>query len=203
MQLTFITGNREKFEIAEATCRPLGIEFVHKTLPLDEIQGETSEPIILHKAKTAFTSLGIPVVVSDDFWRIPGLQGFPGAYMKSINSWFTTQDWLNLTLPLSDRRIILDQSLCYFAADQQKIFTVSHMGSLLAKARGNYGNPLQKILAMPGDNGLSVAEAYDKGAVHAERDVAEGWRQLTAWLNTTYRLNEPKDKIATPLRHLK
>ncbi|HEU4966786.1 MAG TPA: non-canonical purine NTP pyrophosphatase [Candidatus Saccharimonadales bacterium] len=182
MQLIFVTGNREKFEIAEATCQPLGITLLHKNISTDEIQGEESEPIILHKAQAAYRLLKAPLVVSDDFWRIPSLQGFPGPYMKSVNSWFTPQNWLDLTQHLTDRQIILDQSLCYCDATIQKVFKVSHNGTLLPEARGHYGNPLQKVLSMPGDNGLSVAEAYDRGTVHAERDVAAGWRQLAAWL---------------------
>lgn len=182
MQLIFVTGNREKFEIGEAVCRSSGIELLQQSVHIDEIQGEESDPIVRHKAHAAFAIIKKPVVVSDDFWRVPGLRGFPGPYMKSIVQWFTAEDFLNLTRGLTDRRIILEQSLCYDDGQRQQVFHVSYTGTLLTEARGNYGISLQKVLAMPGDNGLSVAEAYDQGADRSEREVTAGWQQLVAWL---------------------
>ncbi|HEY4160905.1 MAG TPA: non-canonical purine NTP pyrophosphatase [Candidatus Saccharimonadales bacterium] len=181
--LFFATGNAEKFEIAQAACGPLGVTLEQAKLDISEIQGEDSEVIIRDKIQKAFDLLKRPVIVSDDSWSIPGLRGFPGPYMKSIDHWFTPQDILNLTRPLQDRRIILIQLLAFQDERGQKVFRKEHEGALLTEARGAYGNPFQKILAMPGDDGLSVAEAYDLGAVRAERDVAAGWQAFAAWYN--------------------
>jgi hypothetical protein len=38
---------------------------------------------------------------------------------------------------------------------------------------------------MPVDNGLSIAEAYDQGIVHGDRDVAQSWQQLATWYRQT------------------
>jgi len=179
--LFFTTGNIEKFDIAQAACQQLGVTLERATLDIDEIQGEDAEPIIRDKVQKAFLELKHPVIVSDDSWNIPGLRGFPGPYMKSMDHWFTPDDFLNLTRSLQDRRIILIQMLAYQDARQQKVFRVEHEGTLLPDARGSYGKPLQKIISMPGDHGLSVAEAYDRGTVHVERDVATGWREFATW----------------------
>lgn len=177
----FASGNAEKFNIAQAVCEPLGVTLLQKRFEIDEIQGEDSEVIIRDKAKKAFELANEPVIVSDDSWNIPGLNGFPGPYMKSIDHWFTPEDFLNLTRPLTDRRIILIQMLAYHDAERQYVFRNEHVGILLTEARGSYGKPLQKVVTMPGDKGLSIAEAYDRGTVRAERDVAAGWRDLVAW----------------------
>ncbi|HVU59349.1 MAG TPA: non-canonical purine NTP pyrophosphatase [Candidatus Saccharimonadales bacterium] len=182
--LVFATGNDEKFEIAQAVCAPLGLPLVQRKLDIDEIQDEDSERIVRDKARKAFEQLKLPVVVSDDSWNIPGLNGFPGPYMKSIDHWFTPQDFLNLTRPLADRRIILIQLLAFQDEQGSHVIHFDHAGTLLTEARGRYGKPLQKVVTMPGDNGLSIAEAYDRGTVHAERDVATGWRELAAWLSS-------------------
>jgi len=179
--LHFATGNAEKFEIAQAVCKTLGVTLEQARLDIDEIQGEDSTVIIRDKVRKAFAALKHPVIVSDDSWDIPGLHGFPGPYMKSIDHWFTPQDLLNLTRPLQDRRVILTQLLAFQDEQEQKIFRKEHEGTLLAEARGTYGNPFHKILAMPGDGGLSVAEAYDRGTIRAERDVAAGWQAFAAW----------------------
>lgn len=180
--LIFATGNDEKFGIAVAACRPAGITISQRKLDIDEIQGEDSELIIRDKTRKAFAIVQAPVVVSDDSWSIPGLRGFPGPYMKSINHWFTMQDFLNLTRPLADRRIILVQLLAYGDGSGQHVIRREHTATLLPEARGHYGSALQKIVAMPGDTGLSIAEAYDRGAVHAERDAALCWQDMTRWL---------------------
>lgn len=179
--LLFSTGNDEKFQIAYAACKPLGAELVQKHLDVDEIQSDDCEIIVADKARRAFELVQQPVVVSDDSWQIPGLNGFPGPYMKYMDQWLTPQNFLDLTRPLADRRIILVQLLAYQDEHQQKIFRKEYTATLLTEARGTYGRPLQKTVTMPGDEGLSIAEAYDAGTVHAERDVAEGWQALVAW----------------------
>lgn len=180
--IIFATGNTEKFDIAKAVCEPLGMPLEQRALHIDEIQGEESEAIIRDKAHKAFAIAGRPVIVSDDSWNIPGLRGFPGPYMKSIDHWFTPDDFLHLTRPLADRRIILVQLLAYQDAHRCHIVRKEHHGELLTEARGSYGKPLQKVVTMPGDKGLSIAEAYDRGTVRAERDVAAGWRELALWV---------------------
>lgn len=183
--ITFSTGNQQKFDIARAVCSPLGLELVQNTFDIDEIQGEDPEVIIRDKAQKAYEIVGGPVIVSDDSWNIPGLSGFPGAYMKSMDHWFRPEDFLNLTRSLTDRRIILIQMLAYQDAEHYQVFCIKHTGELLPEARGSDGKPLQKVVAMPGDGGLSIAEAYEQGTVHAERDVAAGWRELADWYQQT------------------
>lgn len=180
--IIFATGNSEKFDIAKAVCEPLGVLLKQRALEIDEIQGEDSEVIIRDKVRKAFDLIQQPVIVSDDSWNIPGLHGFPGPYMKSMDHWLTPADFLNLTRPLIDRRIVLIQLLAYMDGKQQLLVRKEHTGALLTEARGNYGKPLQKVITMPGDNGLSIAEAYDRGTVRAERDVAAGWRELVSHL---------------------
>ncbi len=177
----FASGNAEKFQIAHAVCEPLGITLIQKRFDIDEIQGEDSEVIVRDKVQRAFELAKAPVIVSDDSWNIPGLNGFPGPYMKSMDHWFTPEDFLNLTRALKDRRIILTQHLAYRDNSIEKVFRKKYVGTLLTEARGAYGKPLHKIVTMPGDNGLSIAEAYDRGTVRADRDVAAGWRELVAW----------------------
>ncbi len=181
LSLHFATGNVEKFEIAQAACKPFGVMLEQAKLDINEIQSEDSEVIIRDKAQRAFAVLKQPVIVSDDSWNIPALRGFPGPYAKSIDHWFTPEDFLNLTRPLQDRRIILVQLLAYQDEHTQKVFRKEYEGALLTEARGSYGRPLQKVLTMPRDNGLSVAEAYDRGAVRAEREVAAGWQEFARW----------------------
>jgi non-canonical purine NTP pyrophosphatase (RdgB/HAM1 family) len=177
----FSTGNSEKFNIAHMACEAADIQLTQSMLDIPEIQGEDPEVIIRDKAQKAFDLLGKPVIVSDDSWNIPALNGFPGAYMKSVDHWFRPEDFLNLTRPLEDRRIILVQMLAYQDNARQQVFRKEYAGTMLTEARGNYGKPIQKVISMPGDNGLSVSEVYEQGAAHTERPVSATWHLFIQW----------------------
>jgi len=181
--LYFATGNKEKFAIAQAACRSYGVELIQQPLNIPEIQGEDPKTIVADKAARAFDVLGKPVIVSDDSWSVPALHGFPGAYMKSIDHWFSPQDFINLMQPYTDRRIILIGMLAYQDSQTHQTFRRDYTGQVLREPRGTYGRPIQKVIAMPGDNGLSVAEAYDHGANPSDREVADTWVLFMDWYN--------------------
>ena len=180
-ELTFASGNDEKFHIAQAVFAAHGMTLHQAKLDIDEIQSEDGDAIVLDKVRKAYDATGQPVVVNDDTWAIPGLRGFPGPYMKSISHWFDAEDFLRLTLPLSDRRTLLIQRIAYKDSNTEKVITLEYEGQILKEIRGSYGTGWQKIITMPGDNGKSVAEAYDAGASVADREVTQGWKAFITW----------------------
>lgn len=188
--ILFATGNNQKFLIAQEAFRESHITLVQKPVEIDEVQSEDAEYIIRDKARRAYEILQQPLVVSDDSWSVPGLNGFPGPYMKSMDHWLTPQNWLDLTARLTDRRIILTQQLAYQDKDQLRLFRQDYTGTILTEARGKQGATLQKVITMPGDNGLSIAEVYDKGIQYADREVIEGWRAFIAWVHTLPHLTD-------------
>jgi len=179
--LTFVTGNPEKFATACRVFAEHGIELAQATFDVDEIQGEDAEKIVTDKLNKAFSLTKAPVIVNDDSWAFAGLGGLPGPYMKSMVHWFSAADFINLTKQLTDKRVTLSQWIGYQDERTQKLFKLEFTGEILSEARGRYGNALQKIISMPGDDGLSVAEAYDKGIDTSKREVAKGWRQFIDW----------------------
>lgn len=179
--LTFVTGNAQKFSIAQPVFADRGINLLQVQLDIDEIQGEVADKIVRDKLQKAYSATGKPTLVNDDSWSFSGLGGFPGPYMKSIMHWFTAEDFLHLTFPLQDRRVTLSQWIGYQDADGQKLFTLDYTGIVLPELRGTSGSSLEKIISMPGDNGRSIAESYDNGANTTDREVAEGYRQFIDW----------------------
>jgi inosine/xanthosine triphosphate pyrophosphatase family protein len=144
------------------------------------MQDEDEEVIARDKADKAYALLGEPLVVNDDTWIIPGLNGFPGPYMKSMNHWFTSEDFLRLTLPLADRRIILRQTTVYQDGDQQKVFVVDIEGTLLNEIRGESIHPHTAITTFD-EEGRSMAEVAASGeSAIAHRHTT--WHELAAWL---------------------
>ncbi|TAK94100.1 hypothetical protein EPO05_06725 [Patescibacteria group bacterium] len=180
-QLVFSTGNDSKYQTAQAVCTEYAIKLEQNTLEIDEIQGEDPEKIVTDKVNKAYDLLKKPVIVSDDTWVIPGLNGFPGSYMKSMNHWFQPQDFINLTLSLTDRRIFLVGYLAYKDEKLTKLFYQKREGILLEEPRGKHEPASHKVISMVGDNGLSIAEVYDKGLARSERDVAKIWHEFAEW----------------------
>jgi len=179
--LTFVTGNSQKFKIAEKVFATHGITLLQASYDIDEIQAEDAEKIVIDKINKAYALTGQPVLVNDDSWAFLGLKGFPGPYMKSILHWFTAEDFINLTKHLSDRRFVLTQWIAYQDDHTQKLIKREHRGEILPEARGSFGNALQKVITVPGDNGLSISETYESGKDPAKREVADGWREFVTW----------------------
>jgi inosine/xanthosine triphosphate pyrophosphatase family protein len=184
MKLIFSTGNSDKFHTASTILQELGIELSQAKLDIDEIQSEEGDAIIRDKSAKAYALVGQPVIVTDDSWAIPGLGGFPGPYMKSINTWFKVEDFAHLTGPLEDRRIFLINRLAYNDGHQIKLFHNQREGILLPESRGHSTHLSHQFVVMEGDNGLSQAEAYSRGIEQNNPQRAFVWKQLAEWLKS-------------------
>jgi inosine/xanthosine triphosphate pyrophosphatase family protein len=184
LEVTCATGNTLKFGIGQNVCLKYGIELIQAVVDIDEIQGEDPEKIVMRKAQDAYAALQKPVVVSDDSWAIPGLRGFPGAHMKSVNYWFTPEDFIRLTKDLVDRRIFLQQYLAYCDGTTTTMFSHDIPGTLLTEARGQSGDPAFKVVSLDADNGLTIAEVYDAGKEHYPERFAkrkDAWHGFAEW----------------------
>lgn len=184
MKLLCATSNSIKFGLGQQMCRRHGIELEQIVIEVDEIQGEDSEEILRHKARAVFERLRQPVIVTDDSWRIPALNGFPGPYMKSMNTWFTPDDFLRLMHGVRDRSIILEQRIAYI--DEAEIVTFEHdvPGQLGQKASGNSDIPITKLVQLDVDNGLSMAEVYERGLEHQPARIDKmsvAWQEFAKW----------------------
>lgn len=180
--IRFATSNKEKLLIAQIVCEQAGIQVRQELIDIDEIQSEDAELIVRDKVMRAYDSLGSPVVVSDDSWDIPALNGFPGAYMKSINTWFAPDDFLRLMANIEDRTIILHQYLAFTDGTKIEIFKNDIVGSIVNMAKGvNVKSPNMSVIALDADSGKTIAEVFEQGEVAVSkryknrRDV---WHEL-------------------------
>ena len=184
MELIFVTGNAQKFAVAEKLCSQNGIKLMQHVADIDEIQGEDPELIACDKARKAYELVGKPVVVGDDSWSFHGLKGFPGAYMKSMNHWFTAKNFADLTRDLEDRSVTLSQFLVYMDANQTKLFRKDSSGILLKEPEGMSLPASQQILAMDTDGGRSISSVFDAGEGDSPERLAkrpDAWNDLIAW----------------------
>lgn len=172
-----------KFGIGKTTLQPFGIELEQMVIDIDEIQGEDEDLIIRAKAAAAFEAVGQPVIVTDDSWSIAGLKGFPGAYMKSVNHWFSPDDFIRLTKDLENRLITLEQWLAYQDEHECVVFRKDQTGKLLTESRGLTGPSILQVITMDCDNGESVSEIYDSGLEHENNRMKDNnaWEVFGGW----------------------
>ena len=181
----FSTTNKEKILIAQTVCGEANVTVKPVALDIDEIQGEDPEVIVRDKAKRAYEQLGMPVVVSDDTWDIRALNGFPGAYMKSINYWFGPEDFIRLMNGIEDRRIILHQYLAYTDGNITEVFKNDIDGQIISEARGaSEKSPNMTITVLDSDNGKTIAEVFEQGTeavVARYKNRPDAWHGFVEW----------------------
>lgn len=179
--ITFCTGNKGKLEIAQALCKQYDINLTHRDIDIDEVQSEDFDYVAKQKAIAAFEKVGAPTIVSDDCYDFPGLNGFPGPYMHSLNEWFSVEDFVYLVKGMKDRRLFVHKYLVYFDGKELKMFKNIHKGELLTEPRGESKFNSHKIMTMEGENGLTIAEVMaDKVNLH-KRPVLGSWREFAEW----------------------
>ena len=181
----FATTNQEKLKNAQIVCVEAGIAVEPIALNIDEIQSEYPELIVKDKAKRAFELQGKPIVVSDDSWSIKALNGFPGPYMKSINHWFSPEDFLRLMHGIEDRRIILHQYLAYASDESTKVFKTESFGEIVQSVReGEQALPSQAVIAIDSDDGKTIAEALtqdDETIRQRYKKRRDVWHDFAEW----------------------
>ena len=185
MKLLCATTNPDKFGTGKETLKQYGVELEQVIMEIAEIQHEDATAIIEDKVAKAFAILQKPVVVTDDSWSIAALGGFPGPYMKSINHWFTPEDFMRLMTGHTDRQIALHQLVAYTDGVETVIFSKDLVGEVVEEPRGTYGPTIMHVVAFPEDNGMTISEVYDTEGTHASsrlEKVDNGWHELGKWL---------------------
>lgn len=181
--LKYITSNKEKINTARRNLEPFGIFFQEHELDLTEIQSESFVDIAIYKAKQAFEKLHTPLFVSDHGWTIPALNGFPGAYMKYMNNWLSSEDFLNLMQPYKDKSIIKHEIVCYIDNRQIKLFIAEIKGYFINEIRGEGLSSMRVVSLLP--SGKTVAECIQEG-INSHEETSH-WHEFATWLkeNTT------------------
>ncbi len=183
--INFVTSNKEKVLLAQTVGRSAGVEIKQVELEIGELQGEDPEAIVKDKAFSAYKLLGRPLVVSDDTWDIPALNGFPGPYMKSINHWFKPEDFIRLMDGIKNKKIILHQYLAYYDGSQMKLFKNDIHGSIIDKPKGvNLRSPNTTVTVLDADDGKTIAEVFELGqaaVVNRYRNRPDAWHSFIEW----------------------
>ena len=156
--VTFVTGNTYKFQVAQLALKDTGINLVQNVINPPEIQSISVSEIASQSAIWAAEKLKQPVIVTDVGYYIKSLNGFPGPFIKWVNSWFTTQDYLNLLKDKTDRSVDVVEALAFCRPGELPHVFTDAIPATLAESLGSSGG-YSPISAIYIPQGYSVVES--------------------------------------------
>lgn len=183
--LIVATGNENKFYEASKICEGLGIQIEQAKLNIDEIQHHDAGAITEAKVKSAYAILKQPVVVNDSYWEIPALGGFPGAYMKDVAGWLSTQDFLNLMKDKNDKSILLNECVAFYDGETLQLFFHKRPGHFIDTPRGKSDPSFARVVEIEGD-GMTISEVFDGGEWSVTNDRHKHWYDFAKWYKEIY-----------------
>lgn len=180
----FVTGSKVKASIASGIMSEFGIKLVKINMETPEIQSFDGKEVCEFSAKYIAKKLKKPVVKTDVSYSIPALNGFPGAFVKFVNIWFTPNDLLKLMAGKNNRNVEITEYLCY-AKPNGKVITFLHKqkGRIAEKAvENNKGSTFDKVLIREGfDVAQNLLSEEDLKQFFHENCTA--WKDLGRYIN--------------------
>lgn len=151
--LIYVTGNNVKFNVAFNVFKNTGMTLLQSKLSTPEIQSKNVQEVAKFSASWASKHLNQPVIVTDAGFYIEALNGFPGPFIKFVNEWFSTDDFINLMQGKTNRTITIEDCLAYCHPNEEPIvFTGSYRGKLASQPSRKCGTPIEH---------LYIPEGYD------------------------------------------
>lgn len=154
--VTFITGNERKVKVLKLLLNPYKVEFDHIKLDLEEIQTKDPSTLVLKKVQEAYSHIKRACFVEDTEWSIPALNGFPGLFMKYINEWFKTEDWIKLMKDYTDKRVFcinhygcVDNKGNSFEISAKTELIIKDEWNMQKEAKGTWSTPVDFIFYSP------------------------------------------------------
>ena len=139
MEKLFITGNKEKIQIAENEVKNTNIKIIPKKIECIEIQDDDNLNIANYSSKYASDVTNNNVVKIDTGFYIEELNGFPGPYAEYVERKLTSSDILNMMKGKTNRRAYYKEVLSYCEKDKEPVcFTSYTYGTNAYKESGKY-----------------------------------------------------------------
>ncbi|MBU1130281.1 hypothetical protein KKE45_03095 [Patescibacteria group bacterium] len=161
-QVTFITGNKDKWNTAKKVLLEYEIDLLQKKIDTPEIQSMDVREIATYSAKFAVKKIKAPVIKTDVGYYINALNGFPGPFVKYLNQCLLPTDVVNLVKNHTDKSITLKECIAYCEPRKKPIIFISETyGAIATKPQGK-GSTMDQILIIKGFNKPQGACKYEK-----------------------------------------
>ena len=161
MDITYVTGNKYKIELAQRILGPLEVNVVQKKIYCPEIQDNKIENVSKFSAKYASNELNTPVIKNDSGLIIEGLNGFPGPYTAYVEDTLTEEGILRLMKDIKNRNAYFVEVISYCEPNCEPISFISKTeGTISTEKRGEYGWSYDRIFIPKGET-KTLAEFND------------------------------------------
>jgi XTP/dITP diphosphohydrolase len=161
MEITYVTGNKYKIELAERILSPLGVKVLQKKIYCPEIQDNKIENVSKFSAKYAANQLNVPVIKNDSGLMIDALKGFPGPYTAYVEDTLTEDGILKLMTNIENRDACFIEVISYCEPNCEPISFISKTeGTISLEKRGEFGWSYDRIF-IPKGQSKTLAEFSD------------------------------------------
>ena len=153
MDITYVTGNKYKIELAQRILSPLGINVLQKKIYCPEIQDDKIENVSKFSAKYAANQLGVAVIKNDSGLVIEALNGFPGPYTAYVEDTLTEEGILKLMEGKENRNAYFVEVISYCQPNQEPVSFISKTeGSIALEKKGEFGWSYDRIFIPKGQD---------------------------------------------------
>lgn len=152
-KLHIVTGNKDKFLQAKAAFSGFKFDLVQTDIDVPEIQSNSIQDIAGFSAEWVSNKLQAPVAITDVAYEISVLKGFPGPFIKYINTWLTEEDILRLLSGLDNREVVVKECLAYSDPGHPPKYIVGEAHGTIAKSYSRKGStPINSLFIPQGYN---------------------------------------------------
>ena len=152
MQITYVTGNKYKIELAERILNPLGVQILQKKIYCPEIQDDKIENVSKFSARYAAKELNVPVIKNDSGLVIEALNGFPGPYTAYVEDTLTEEGILKLMDNIENRKACFIEVISYCEPNKEPVSFISKTeGEISLEKRGEFGWSYDRIFIPKGE----------------------------------------------------
>ncbi|MBI2601157.1 non-canonical purine NTP pyrophosphatase [Candidatus Daviesbacteria bacterium] len=165
--ITFVTGNKDKFN---DLTHYIDFPIEHYDLDVTEIQSLNVEEIVEHKAKSAFSHLGQPVLIEDTSLIFNALGKLPGPLIKWFLKEVGNEGLCKLLNGLDDRTAIAEFCFGLYDGTSLELFTHKVEGYIAQKPQGTSGFGWDPIF-IPKNSNKTWAQMLDEGQVEIRKEI--------------------------------
>ncbi len=171
ISITMVTGNLGKWKIASEIFSKYKINLLHEKMDTPEIQSQSVEEVSEYSALYAAKKLNTPVIKSDVGYYIEELNGFPGPFLKYINSMLTSEDIIKLMVNKHNRTIKLKECLTYATPEGEvKQFLSIEEATISTEPKGK-GSTFDKIVIFKGQTLPKAMNSEEENFKHFQEQL--------------------------------
>jgi XTP/dITP diphosphohydrolase len=170
-KINFATTNNLKFKYFQNFLMGYpNIKAEQLKVETPEIQAKTNKEVAKFSAKWISQKHNCPIIVEDVGFYLEALNGFPGPYLKHVETWIKAQGFFDLLKNKTNRKAKFELCVSYCEPGKTPIaFSTYHFGSIGHEIKGKGGFIVDKIFIPDGEK-QTIAELIDEGKIKRNQD---------------------------------